>query len=46
MIASPLLQEFIRNQRKVNNGQDFPREFLSGVYSKIKWAILSCDEHQ
>ena len=31
-----LLQEFIRNQRKTNNGENFPPEFLNSVYNKVK----------
>ena len=31
------LQEWIRNQRKTNNGEDFPPEFLTEMYHRIKW---------
>ena len=31
-----LLSEFIRNQRKTNNGSNFPEAFLTEVYNRIK----------
>ena len=31
-----LLNEFIRNQRKTNNGSNFPEPFLTEVYNRIK----------
>jgi Sec7-like guanine-nucleotide exchange factor len=30
------LREFIKNQRKINNGLNFPEQFLSEVYTSIK----------
>ncbi len=30
------LNEFIQNQRKINDGKDFPKPFLTEVYNWIK----------
>ena len=30
------LKEFIRNQRKTNNGKNYPEPFLTEVYNRIK----------
>ena len=30
------VQELIRNQRKTNNGEDFPVEFLTEIYHRIR----------
>lgn len=29
-------QEFIHNQRKINNGEDFPRQFLTDIFNRIR----------
>jgi len=40
------LEEWIRNQRKTNNGEDFPPEFLTEMYHRIKEnEIIMPDEH-
>ena len=31
-----VLQELIRNQRKTNNGKDYPVEFLTEIYHRIR----------
>jgi brefeldin A-resistance guanine nucleotide exchange factor 1 len=30
------LEEFIHNQRKINNGEDFPRQFLTDIFNRIR----------
>jgi len=35
-LCDMMLQEWIRNQRKTNNGEDFPPEFLTEMYHRIK----------
>ena len=34
-------QEFIHNQRKINNGEDFPRQFLTDIFNRIRLAKTS-----
>ena len=34
----PVHQEFIHNQRKINNGEDFPRQFLTDIFNRIRLA--------
>ena len=30
------VQDFIHNQRKINNGEDFPRQFLTDIFNRIR----------
>ncbi|CAI8046654.1 Golgi-specific brefeldin A-resistance guanine nucleotide exchange factor 1 [Geodia barretti] len=41
------LEEFIHNQRKINNGEDFPRQFLTDIFNRIREdEIIMPDEHK
>ena len=37
-----LKQEFIHNQRKINNGEDFPRHYLTDIFNRIRYCIMLC----
>ncbi|XP_035238194.1 IQ motif and SEC7 domain-containing protein 1-like [Anguilla anguilla] len=40
------LEDFIKNLRGVDNGQDIPRELLVGIYQRIqKWELRTNDDH-
>ncbi|XP_068599567.1 IQ motif and SEC7 domain-containing protein 1-like [Brachionichthys hirsutus] len=40
------LDDFIKNLRGVDNGQDIPRELLVGIYQRIqKWELRTNDDH-
>ena len=32
-------KEFIHNQRKINNNEDFPRQFLTDIFNRIRLAL-------
>uniref|UniRef100_A0A8C8HJZ0 SEC7 domain-containing protein n=1 Tax=Oncorhynchus tshawytscha TaxID=74940 RepID=A0A8C8HJZ0_ONCTS len=40
------LEDFIKNLRGVDNGQDIPRDLLIGIYHRIeKWELRTNDDH-
>uniref|UniRef100_A0AAY4DWN9 SEC7 domain-containing protein n=1 Tax=Denticeps clupeoides TaxID=299321 RepID=A0AAY4DWN9_9TELE len=40
------LDDFIKNLRGVDNGQDIPRDMLVGIYQRIqKWELRTNDDH-
>ncbi|KAK5864139.1 hypothetical protein PBY51_001101 [Eleginops maclovinus] len=40
------LEDFIKNLRGVDNGQDIPRDLLVGIYQRIqKWELRTNDDH-
>ncbi|XP_026099939.1 IQ motif and SEC7 domain-containing protein 1-like isoform X2 [Carassius auratus] len=40
------LDDFIKNLRGVDNGQDIPRDLLVGIYQRIqKWELRTNDDH-
>uniref|UniRef100_A0A673MMF8 IQ motif and SEC7 domain-containing protein 2-like n=1 Tax=Sinocyclocheilus rhinocerous TaxID=307959 RepID=A0A673MMF8_9TELE len=40
------LEDFIKNLRGVDNGQDIPRDMLVGIYQRIqKWELRTNDDH-
>ncbi|MFT7814236.1 IQ motif and SEC7 domain-containing protein 1-like [Arapaima gigas] len=40
------LEDFIKNLRGVDNGQDIPRDLLLGIYQRIqKWELRTNDDH-
>uniref|UniRef100_A0A667Y117 IQ motif and Sec7 domain ArfGEF 2 n=1 Tax=Myripristis murdjan TaxID=586833 RepID=A0A667Y117_9TELE len=40
------LEDFIKNLRGVDNGQDIPRDLLVGIYGRIqKWELRTNDDH-
>ncbi|XP_056628370.1 IQ motif and SEC7 domain-containing protein 1 isoform X3 [Triplophysa dalaica] len=40
------LEDFIKNLRGVDNGQDIPRDILVGIYQRIqKWELRTNDDH-
>ncbi|KAK6304033.1 hypothetical protein J4Q44_G00264870 [Coregonus suidteri] len=40
------LEDFIKNLRGVDNGQDIPRDLLVGIYHRIeKWELRTNDDH-
>nr|XP_046220704.1 IQ motif and SEC7 domain-containing protein 1-like isoform X1 [Oncorhynchus gorbuscha] len=40
------LEDFIKNLRGVDNGQDIPRDLLIGIYRRIeKWELRTNDDH-
>ncbi|KAJ8017276.1 hypothetical protein DPEC_G00016150 [Dallia pectoralis] len=40
------LEDFIKNLRGVDNGQDIPRDLLLGIYLRIeKWELRTNDDH-
>ncbi|XP_064819147.1 IQ motif and SEC7 domain-containing protein 1-like, partial [Oncorhynchus masou masou] len=40
------LEDFIKNLRGVDNGQDIPRDLLTGIYHRIeKWELRTNDDH-
>ncbi|XP_046869896.1 IQ motif and SEC7 domain-containing protein 2-like [Hypomesus transpacificus] len=40
------LEDFIKNLRGVDNGQDIPRDLLIGIYQRIqKWELRTNDDH-
>ena len=40
------LNDFVRNQRGLNNKADFPRDFLEGIYNAIKTREIVMPEEQ
>ena len=32
-----VVQEFIHNQRKINNGENFPHQFLTDIFNRIRY---------
>uniref|UniRef100_A0AAZ3RMJ0 SEC7 domain-containing protein n=1 Tax=Oncorhynchus tshawytscha TaxID=74940 RepID=A0AAZ3RMJ0_ONCTS len=40
------IEDFIKNLRGVDNGQDIPRDLLVGIYQRIqKWELRTNDDH-
>ncbi|KAI4823551.1 hypothetical protein KUCAC02_012132, partial [Chaenocephalus aceratus] len=40
------LEDFVKNLRGVDNGQDIPRDLLVGIYGRIqKWELRTNDDH-
>uniref|UniRef100_A0A3Q3K181 SEC7 domain-containing protein n=1 Tax=Monopterus albus TaxID=43700 RepID=A0A3Q3K181_MONAL len=40
------IEDFIKNLRGVDNGQDIPRDMLVGIYQRIqKWELRTNDDH-
>uniref|UniRef100_A0A4W5M0I9 IQ motif and Sec7 domain ArfGEF 2a n=1 Tax=Hucho hucho TaxID=62062 RepID=A0A4W5M0I9_9TELE len=40
------LEDFVKNLRGVDNGQDIPRDLLIGIYHRIeKWELRTNDDH-
>ncbi|XP_034097215.1 IQ motif and SEC7 domain-containing protein 2 [Gymnodraco acuticeps] len=40
------LEDFVKNLRGVDNGQDIPRDLLVGIYQRIqKWELRTNDDH-
>ncbi|XP_056129083.1 LOW QUALITY PROTEIN: IQ motif and SEC7 domain-containing protein 1-like [Lampris incognitus] len=40
------IEDFIKNLRGVDNGQDIPRDLLVGIYGRIqKWELRTNDDH-
>ena len=40
------LEDFVRNQRGINDGENFPRDFLQSIYTAIKTREIVMPEEQ